>query len=93
LTEYVDSGYDVFQVEYRQPATESPLGKLLLPAGANNENSGGIVASGIRWLVRTVVTAVQTELSSTMQSESLNKPINERYMAVDDTDQRVRSQD
>jgi signal peptide peptidase SppA len=93
LTEYVDSGHDVFQVEYRPPATESPLGKFLLPAGANNENSGGIVASGIRWLVRTVVTAVQTELSSTMQSESLNKPINERYMAVDDTDQRVRSQD
>jgi signal peptide peptidase SppA len=86
LTEYVDNGYDVFQVEYRPPPTESPLGKLLLPAGSNDENSGGIIASGIRWLVRTVVTAVQAELSSTMQSESWNKPINERYMAMDDTD-------
>lgn len=87
LTEYVDAGFDVLEVEYRPPVPETALGRLL---PATSEAGAGPVESAVRWLVRTVASAVKAELSD---SSLLNQPIQERYKAQDDSASRIRSQD
>jgi signal peptide peptidase SppA len=89
LTDYVDAGYDVFEVKYDPPPARQ-FGRLL-PATAEAES---VVGLGARWLVRTVARAVSEELgaSDLRSSDSLSKPIEQRYMALDDAADRIRSQ-
>ena len=91
LVDFVDSGYDVFEVAYKPPPAETAFGKLLQPIGADSLSSDGPVSSVARWLVQTAASAVKSELTASM--DSINKPVNERYLAMDDTADRVRSQD
>lgn len=90
LVDFVDSGYDVFEIAYKPPPAETAFGRLL-PVGADSLSSDGPVRSVVKWLVQTVASAVKSELSTSM--DSINKPVQERYMAMDDTADRVRSQD
>jgi hypothetical protein len=87
LVDFIDGGYDVFEVAYKAPLAESPFGKLL-PVGA--DASAGPMSGVVRWMVQTVASAVKSELSS---MDVINKPLQERYMAMDETADRVRSQD
>ena len=98
VTEYIDDGFDVLEIEYRPPAQETPLGRLLQPASrTNNSRSGSssnMVESAIQWLARTVADSVRNELSDGFVRGSMtNIPIQERYRAQDDSADRIRSQD
>lgn len=86
--EKVNSGYDVYEVAY-SPPIETPFGKLLPSAAEAMETQrsggGGLIDSAVRWLVRQVKASVSRELG---QEDSLER----RYLARDDTSERVKSQ-
>ena len=93
LLSKINNGDDVYEVTYKPPLSidDSVLGRLLQPA--STVTNDGPVRSAVRWLVRTVASEVQAELfSSTGNLDPLRQPIENRYMAVDETSDRVRSQ-
>jgi len=72
LTDYVDRGYDVFEVEYAPPL-KLPFGGLLSPAGSsveaggsqflNDDGSGaGLLGRFVRWLVRVAASEIRDEI-------------------------------
>ena len=90
LMEYVGDGYDAYEVEYKPPV-ETPFGKLVpANAAASETGSSGLIGQGIRWLIQTVAAEVKAEFGSDM---NLNKPIQERYMMVDDRADRTKIKD
>jgi serine protease SohB len=89
ITEYVDAGFDVFEVEYAPPEEKSPLAQLL-PAGSIGSGSdGGLLRRGVRWLVQAVAAEVQAEFGPSLGS---GIPIEQRVIARSDDADRVRSQ-
>jgi hypothetical protein len=90
LMNKIANGYDVYEVKYKPPimTDDSILRQLLQPASTSTTNDGPI-RSAVRWLVRMIATEVKAELLS---SPDKNIRINDQYMAVDDTSDRVRSQ-
>jgi len=89
FTDYVDRGFDVFEVEY-SPPDESPLGALLSPAtSASNDEDAGIIGNSIRWVVRTIATEVRKELGSIA---NVDKPVEQRYMARSEDAERVKTE-
>lgn len=93
LLSKINDGDDVYEVTYKPPQAleDSVLGRLLQPASAATNN--GPIRTAVRWMVQTVVSEVQSEiLSSTGRMDPLRQPIENRYMAVDETSDRVRSQ-
>lgn len=88
VTEYIDKGFDVLELEYKPPVPETALGRLLPATGAG----ANVFESAIQWLVQTVAKAVKSELADGASS-SLNIPVQERYRAQDDSADRIRSQD
>jgi ClpP class serine protease len=96
LTQYVANGYDVYQVDYKPPIEESVFGRFLQPSSSSSSSSStstssssSIIDQPIRWLVRTIASTIQDELSLS----SLNQvPIDQRYKVQDDTADRIRIQ-
>lgn len=91
LTDFVDADYDVYEVSYEPPKEL----KFALPLGLGAEAGGqdtGILGRGVRWLVRTAAAEVKAELGGAANLD-LNQSVEKRYMAVDDSADRVRSQD
>jgi signal peptide peptidase SppA len=97
IGEYVDAGFDVFEVEYAPPEEKSPLSQLFLPTGLSPSSSSRLSSSsdaggsgwlrkGVRWLARTVVAEIQSELGG------LSVPIDQQVMARSDDADQVRSQ-
>lgn len=88
LLDFISEGCNVFQVKYSPPPpVPSGLEALLSPGG---QNAAGEDASmgrkAIRWLVRSFaeeVKAVSTSMDST--------PVEQKYMARDDTSDRVKA--
>jgi ClpP class serine protease len=87
LTDFVDADYQVYEVEYELPQ-ENALSSLL-PIGVDSKDQG-ILGRGIRWLVRAAAAEVKAELGTNFD---LNQSVEKRYMAIDDSANRVRSQD
>lgn len=96
LLSKINNGDDLYEVAYKPPLAinDSVLGRLLQPA--STISTGGPFRSVVRWLVQAVVSEVQSELLSSSSSmgnlNPLRQPIENRYMAVDETSDRVRSQ-
>jgi hypothetical protein len=93
LLSKINNGDDVYEVTYKPPQAleDSVLGRLLQPASTTTNN--GPIRSAVRWIVQTVASEVQAEiLSSTGKMDPLRQPLENRYMAVDETSDRVRSQ-
>lgn len=87
LMEYVDSGTNVYEVKY-EPPIETPFGRLVL-GGAQAQSTDSDtpwLRRGVRWIVRTIASEVQSELS-----EAMNTPVEQRYMASDETASRIKS--
>lgn len=88
LMDKVGNGYDVYEVAY-EPPIEPPFGNLLPSAAEAMEVSqsagNGLVDSAVRWLIRQVRTSVRSELSQELSVE-------QRYLAKDDTAERMKSQ-
>lgn len=91
LLDYIDGGCDVFEVAYKPPPAETALGRFLAVGAEGDSPSGGPVGSAVRWFVQIVASAVKSELNS--MDAVFNKPVQERYMAMDSTADRVRSQE
>jgi ClpP class serine protease len=89
LLEYVAGGYDVYEVEY-SPPVESPFGKLLLGTVSTQTEDSSWLRSGVRWVVRTIASEVQAELSSSTGLQQ-SRPIEQRYMVQDDASSRIKS--
>mmetsp|Transcript_21730 Transcript_21730/g.28098 ORF Transcript_21730/g.28098 Transcript_21730/m.28098 type:complete len:674 (+) Transcript_21730:79-2100(+) len=92
LMEYVDSNCDVYEVEY-DPPVPSPFGSLLQSAGASTrtDDSKGFLRQGISWFVGVI--AEEVKAATIESSQGLNKPLQERYRAEDDSASRVKAQD
>jgi ClpP class serine protease len=84
LTEFVDSGYNVFEIKYAEPPVNQ-LTQLLGPKSETAGASNGMVGQAVRWMVSTIKTEIQAELS-----ESTRTPVDRRYMMQDDTADRTR---
>ena len=95
VTEYIDNGYGVLEIQYQPPVQETALGRLLQPASTtntvNSKNNNNVAELAIQWLVRISANAIRSELSDGLTSTT-NLPIQERYRAQDDSADRVRSQ-
>ena len=90
LLDYIDEGCNVYQVKY-DPPQEIPTGlKALLASDdqdyrvSSGENSIGRQA--IRWLVRSFAEEVKAVTTSMEQT-----PLEQKYMAKDDTRDRVKA--
>ena len=96
LLDFVDRGYDVYEVAY-EPTPEGP-GSLLagLPGRSEGGSSDGLLGwkTALRSAVRGVVSEVQREVSAELSSSvrEMNS-VERRYMAVDDTASRVQVRD
>jgi hypothetical protein len=93
LLSKINKGDDVYEVTYKPPLAldDSVLGRLLQPA--STASNDGPIRSAVRWMVRTVASEVQAEiLSSSGKLDPLRQPVENRYMVVDETSDRVRSQ-
>lgn len=85
ITEYVDAGFNVYDVKY-EPPPELPEFSRLLPIGAS-VSGGGMVSKAVRWLARTVASEFQSELDDIVSSAQ--RP-DRKYMMKDDTADRTR---
>ncbi|CAB9507253.1 Probable protease SohB [Seminavis robusta] len=90
LTEFVDGGWDVFEVEYKPPDEEA-LAFGGLPRSSDGSNSKGVIGGAVRWLVRTLVDEVKAELGD-MDLQQQQSP-QRKHMMVDDSADRFRAQD
>jgi len=80
LSEYVDSGFNVFELKYSPPLDTSSLGSLL-PLGQSGKKGGGLIRSILRSFVETMVSVIEEEMSTELKADSLK----DRYMAKDPT--------
>lgn len=97
VMDYIQAGHDVYEIKYKPPSVGIGLGQLLQPMENSSSQETGPLSSLVRWLVRTVASSVVSEMNESASLrgavKSMDKPIQERYMALDDTADRVRSQD
>eukprot|EP00594_Rhizosolenia_setigera_P005650 CAMPEP_0178950576 /NCGR_PEP_ID=MMETSP0789-20121207/6734_1 /TAXON_ID=3005 /ORGANISM="Rhizosolenia setigera, Strain CCMP 1694" /LENGTH=601 /DNA_ID=CAMNT_0020631327 /DNA_START=224 /DNA_END=2029 /DNA_ORIENTATION=- len=84
LVEYVDKGFNVFEVEY-DPPVEFSGGLLPIGAEAGNGGKSGIGSSILRWLTKSVVSAVREELSLEDGMNSASK-VSRKTMMRDERD-------
>lgn len=93
LMDYVDKGFNVYEVKYEPPIT-TPFGKLVLGGASANlssrtdESDSPWLRKTIRWVVRTIASEIQVELES---FRNVNVPLEQRYMAKDETANRIKS--
>ena len=87
LTEYVDGGWNVYEVEYKPP-DENVLALAGLPGTSTSQ---GILGNAAKWLIQTLVQEVKSELGSGVDLQK-QFPLEKRYMMIDDTSDRIRSE-
>jgi ClpP class serine protease len=93
LIDFVDADYDVYEVAYAPPVPLESKLSALLPFGSIGSGAGeerGIIGKGISWLVRTAAAEVKSEFGADL---NLNQSVEKRFMAMDESSNRVRSQD
>ena len=81
LMGFVDSGYDVFEVEYSPPDKEALA--LAGPGRRSDVGSGGAVGNAIRWMVRTFIREIRSELGTDFDIKEQTAP-EKKYMMIDD---------
>jgi ClpP class serine protease len=84
LTEFVDNGYNVYDIKYSEPPTNQ-LSQFLGPASDLRESSNGMFGRVVRWLVSTVKSEIEIEFA-----QSTRTPIDRRYLMQDDTLDQTR---
>lgn len=97
LVEYVDEGYNVYQVTY--DPNDSPVSALegLLPssrgtvtnAAGGDVNEGGMMRSAVRWLVKSIVPTLKDELEKELNgvaTKSSTSRVQDRYMFREPSD-------
>ena len=96
LMQYVDQGYDVFDVKY-DPQPEPAAGLLAaLPAG--QDDSAGLVKGLVGWAVRSIAPAAKEAIEEEVRKIAMEQggsSASKRYMVKDpsNTVDRIRAQD
>eukprot|EP00547_Thalassionema_nitzschioides_P016426 CAMPEP_0194234170 /NCGR_PEP_ID=MMETSP0158-20130606/1943_1 /TAXON_ID=33649 /ORGANISM="Thalassionema nitzschioides, Strain L26-B" /LENGTH=698 /DNA_ID=CAMNT_0038967255 /DNA_START=82 /DNA_END=2178 /DNA_ORIENTATION=+ len=90
LLDYIAEGCNVYSVKYAPPP-EIPNNLQALFAtssssASNNDNDSSIGRKAIRWLVQSFAEEVKAVTTS-----SMNTPLEQKYMAQDDTQDRVKA--
>jgi ClpP class serine protease len=89
ILKYIDEGYNVYEVKY-DPPPEVPSTLSMLFASERDSFRTGTEDSwgrrAIRWVVRSFAEEVKYVLS-----DSTRSPVDRRYMAKDDTKDRVKA--
>lgn len=88
LVEYVDNGWDVYEVEYSPPDKQT---LALASSGRRSEVDGGAMRKAIRWFVRTLVEETKSEIGTDFDLKQQINP-ERRYMMIDDSSEKVRSE-
>jgi hypothetical protein len=91
----VASGYDVYEIKYKPPGKlQTPFGTILRDGDEEGQASavggggdGGWIDSAVQWAVRRVMKSVNRALLD----QSLSPTVEQRYMAKDDTADRINS--
>ena len=97
LGQYVDAGYDVFDVKY-DPEPELGSGLLsALPVGQSNGN-GGLVRGLVSWAFQSVAPAAKEAIEEEVRKMAMEQgggDISKRYMLKDPSNpvERIRAQD
>ncbi len=95
LVDYVNEGYNVYQVRYDPDPFPSSALSSLLPIGQVNNgplsrsSDDGIVRGVVKWMVRSIIPVVSEEIRREMNgvgSSSSTSQIKERYMIKDPND-------
>jgi hypothetical protein len=92
ILEHVESGYDVYEIKFKPPRKLQTTFDSLFQDEEEQLSSGGAgggwIDSAVRWLVRRITSSVQREL---MMDQSSSTSVEQRYMAKDDTADRINS--
>ena len=94
LVDYVDEGYNVYQVRYDPNMNPVSAFGSLLPVGQGESsstnvsgiNERGIVRSAVRWVVRSILPTIKDEISKELNNvatPSATSQVQERYMFRD----------
>ena len=78
LVEYVDSGFNVFEVRYSPPVNSPSLGSLL-PIGKAGETNQGSMKGVLRWLVKAINEIIVEEIGTGLGGET----VKDRYLMRD----------
>jgi len=103
LTEYIDSGWDVYELEYKPPAKFKNRFASVLPVdddgaamGDADPDSESSIARGIRWIIRLIASEVKTMISQEALHQNENHGsrfrMGEGYTARYDGADRVRAE-
>lgn len=87
ITEFIDAGYNVFDVKY-DPPPEKPEFAGLLPIGVESSGGSGLVSRAVRWLARTVAAEFKSEMDELTASQRPDR----KYMMQDDSSERIRAE-
>mmetsp|Transcript_47547 Transcript_47547/g.57573 ORF Transcript_47547/g.57573 Transcript_47547/m.57573 type:complete len:681 (+) Transcript_47547:221-2263(+) len=95
LLEYVDQGFDVYNVRYEEPKEFPVSGLGFAKAREGGSTGGGLVRWLVKSLVKEVGLALGDELQGVYQGKDASKRITEKYMAKDTSEasSRVRAED
>ena len=87
LLDYISEGCNVYQVKYDPPSEiPSPLASLLASDDQTPKADNSIGRQAIRWLVQSFAEEVKAATASMD-----NTPLEQKYMAKDDTRDRVKA--
>lgn len=97
LGQYVDAGYDVFDVKYDPEPELGPSLLSALPVGQSN-GSGGLVQGLVSWAFRSVAPAAKEAIEEEVKRMTMEQgggDVTKRYMLKDPSNpvERIRAQD
>lgn len=82
LTDFVDQGYDVFEIHYKAPLSETSFLSRLYPFGETKETP--LLVEGVRWLAQAIASEISSNLGFTGRTsdDQVYLTSNERIEAV-----------
>jgi ClpP class serine protease len=89
LMDYVDGGYDVYEVAY-SPPDRAALALAGVPGTTSADGNSGVFGTAVRWVVRTLVQEIKAELGTGLGQGQLSPE--KKYMMLDDSSDYVRSE-